>query len=525
MQFTSLPTASLHGGDNPRQSMDSPALDELERSIKQDGILEPLRVVKNESGYRVESGHRRLAVANALGLAEVPVLIVDGDQSVEEFTRALVTNVQRDDLNPVDEAMAYNALITNHGLTAAGVAERIGVAKVRVTSRLELLTLPADVVELYEKGKLPLSARKSFAAIAKVEESIAVAVAKLAAKNVEWGELVAKSPGRVVDHLAVEKGWARIPGRIERDGLLSPELEKRAIKLDTEYMHWKPFITVEQANEAVQGSFAYRGKGSDNAVVMDRSWLAVRVQQALETREKVIAAEKLEYEKFSEIDAKAVPANETEAAAAKEFRKQERAALLAGRDIAKGRNLELGRVLLDKLSVAPYTIGVDLEHVVAASLVGQNPTELFLRGLRYCLPKFITEKDLGTKDKPKPTTIYVSTHEEAGPLVTAFLHPENARPGERLGRALILLAAARYADQGVLPQSGRKSDCMPRMKASDGGNKPPYVDFIGPFDALLKDVAPADLWRAGQTHPNARKWPSDAPVEKLRKEFAKEQAK
>ena len=139
----------------PRQSMDAQALQELADSIKEHGVIQPLIVSEVEPGseaaaagarFQLIAGERRLAAAKLAGLATVPVIVREATPQ-ELLELALVENVQRADLNPLEEAAAYQHLMQDFALTQEKVAERVGKSRVTVTNTLRLLGLPDQLKE------------------------------------------------------------------------------------------------------------------------------------------------------------------------------------------------------------------------------------------------------------------------------------------------------------------------------------------------------------------------------------------
>ena len=187
--------------ENTRSSMDAKKLDELGRSIKQSGILAPVLVHRTEEGLRLVAGFRRIAAADVVldGDFDVPYVVVTEDSLVTN----IVENVQREDINPVDEAYGYLELV-RRGLTPKGIAEKVGVAQARVTLRLQILDLPTDVIALIKSDKLPVSAVKSLKAIAAASLELVRTTAKMCAGKGDWAAVLAKEPERVIAYVAKE---------------------------------------------------------------------------------------------------------------------------------------------------------------------------------------------------------------------------------------------------------------------------------------------------------------------------------
>ena len=133
--------------NQPRKECNEDALQELADSIKQFGVIEPLVVVKRKGYYELIAGERRWRAARLAGLKEVPVVIKDyDDQQIVEI--ALIENIQREDLNPIEEAHAYERLIQEFNLTQDEVAERVSKSRTTVTNALRLLKLTEKVQQM-----------------------------------------------------------------------------------------------------------------------------------------------------------------------------------------------------------------------------------------------------------------------------------------------------------------------------------------------------------------------------------------
>ena len=151
----SLPISQVEPGLNqPRKRFDPEALAELADSIREHGIIQPLTVRRLSSGYyQIIAGERRWRAAKQAGLDEVPAVIIEADdRKVMEI--GLIENLQREDLNPAEEARGYQVLMTEYGMTQDQVAQRMGKSRPAVTNALRLLNLPEDVLTLVEEGRL-----------------------------------------------------------------------------------------------------------------------------------------------------------------------------------------------------------------------------------------------------------------------------------------------------------------------------------------------------------------------------------
>ena len=141
------------GPMQPRTHFDEAALESLAESIKTHGIVQPLLVRRRDGGYELIAGERRWRAAKLAGISHVPVIVKEvPDDSLLEI--ALIENIQRENLNPIEEAHAYKKLIETVGLTQESLASRVGRDRTYITNYLRLLRLPDDVQQLLKEGRL-----------------------------------------------------------------------------------------------------------------------------------------------------------------------------------------------------------------------------------------------------------------------------------------------------------------------------------------------------------------------------------
>ena len=150
-----LPISQVEPGLNqPRKRFDPESLEELKQSIEVHGIIQPLTVRRLSSGYyQIIAGERRWRAAKAAGLAEVPAVIIEADdRKVMEL--GLIENLQREDLNPAEEARGYKVLMEEYGLTQEQLAQRMGKSRPAIANTLRLLALPEELMTMLEEGTL-----------------------------------------------------------------------------------------------------------------------------------------------------------------------------------------------------------------------------------------------------------------------------------------------------------------------------------------------------------------------------------
>jgi ParB family chromosome partitioning protein len=152
--YQRLPIAGIRPNPyQPRREFDEAELSELQASLKSSGLLQPITVRRTAVGYELISGERRLRAATRLGWTDIPAIIHDVDDRTL-LTLALVENLQRADLNAVEEAKGYRRLAEEFGFTHAQIAEAMGKDRTSITSLLRILQLPTAVLDIVEKGHL-----------------------------------------------------------------------------------------------------------------------------------------------------------------------------------------------------------------------------------------------------------------------------------------------------------------------------------------------------------------------------------
>ena len=212
--------------DQPRQDFDDEELEALAESIRIHGVIQPLTVRETSSGYfQIIAGERRWRAARLAQLAEVPVVVVEADDK-KAMELALIENLQRQDLNPVEEALGYQSLMDDYGLTQEEAAGRVGKSRPAVANALRLLNLGGEILEMVRSGKLTAGHARAVLSI-KNEKKQLEAAKKIAALglSVRQAELLcrnmAKEPAPVkesaplaIDYVAeCEKSLSKHLGR------------------------------------------------------------------------------------------------------------------------------------------------------------------------------------------------------------------------------------------------------------------------------------------------------------------------
>ena len=244
--ITRLPLAKLEPRrDQPRTNFDQEKLEELAESIREHGLIQPITVRPVSDGfYQIIAGERRWRAARKAGLYDVPVNIIDADdRETEEL--ALIENLQREDLNPIEEARGYQQLMKKFDLTQEQVADRVGKSRPVVANSLRLLRLPDAVIVLTESGKLSLSHARALLevkdpqwqtdiAIKAVDEGLSVReVTELAKRKPKKNDNQNKPPYRVIEGIdymwEVEEELTKLFGRKIR---IDAGKDRGAIKME-----------------------------------------------------------------------------------------------------------------------------------------------------------------------------------------------------------------------------------------------------------------------------------------------------
>ncbi len=212
--LTTVPLGKIEPrADQPREYFDEEKLEELAQSIREHGLIQPITVRPVDGGYyQIIAGERRWRAARLAGLSQVPVNIIDADDR-KTAELALIENLQREDLNPIEEAKGYRALIEGFKLTQEQAADRVGKSRPAVANALRLLKLPEEVQELLEAGKLSTSQARAVA-----ELSDRDAQAELARRAANEGLSV-----RETTALAKKLASAKKPAAPKKNPRLGPD--------------------------------------------------------------------------------------------------------------------------------------------------------------------------------------------------------------------------------------------------------------------------------------------------------------
>ena len=218
----SLPISQVETcSSQPRKRFDDESLQELADSISQHGIIQPLTVRKLSSGYyQIIAGERRWRAARLAGLQEVPVIVIEADDR-KAAELAMIENLQREDLNPMEEAAGFQSLIESYHMTQEEAAQRVGKSRSAVANALRLLGLTPSVRKLVEEGKLSAGHARALVPLSpSLQESAANAIVS--------GGLSVRQTEALVKRLSAEKKEAQAKDPDEVDYLAEAQNELKA---------------------------------------------------------------------------------------------------------------------------------------------------------------------------------------------------------------------------------------------------------------------------------------------------------
>lgn len=183
--------------DQPRRDFDEEELQALSESIAEHGVIQPLTVRELPNGYyQIIAGERRWRASRMANLSEIPAVIIEADDK-KAMELALIENLQRQDLNPMEEAMGYKSLMEDYGLTQDAAAQRVGKSRSAVANALRLLNLPEPLMEKVRSGELTAGHARAVLSIKSVKKQLEAAQKIMAlGLSVRQAELLCKNMGK-----------------------------------------------------------------------------------------------------------------------------------------------------------------------------------------------------------------------------------------------------------------------------------------------------------------------------------------
>jgi ParB/RepB/Spo0J family partition protein len=461
--------------DNVR-ALDEAHVDALAGSIALQGMLVPVVVRGDGDAFELVAGFHRIAAARSLGLAEVPVVVRDGE--TEDADRA-VENITRKQLNPYEEAKAVHAML-GRGLTEDGAAQALGWPKARVTARVKVLELPERAQQLIGDGVIALSAVDQLRAIGKVAPALLDAVIAYLDDGNAWAaERLAREPGWVLDAAMRETGDKTFAAYLESassHAIVELRLGKKAERLYAEaeklhrqldrYAYGPPAIRftdadVDQARAAGVLIEFERGR----PIIVDRSTYRELVKGAIKRTH-----DQLQTKANAASQEKKAARSSTASADPVTVAKRERDAQLRElTDQAHGANLDLGVALMNGLAaVDPGDIDVARFFVYALvgadydkspyTQTGERIARLAAGGIRLVVGDLRSDVTKTRKDgsRGRLRIDYGDPRDPQAAIAWLWKFIDGAKTaGELYGRALVVIAAEQHATRLVVPASQR----------------------------------------------------------------------
>ena len=217
--------------DQPRRDFDEEELQALAESIGEHGIIQPLTVRELKSGYyQIIAGERRWRAARLANLSEIPVVVIEADDK-KTMELALIENLQRQDLNPVEEALGYKSLMEDYGLTQEDAAKRVGKSRPAVANALRLLGLNAEVLDQVRTGALTAGHARAVLAIKSEKKQLAAAQKIIAlGLSVRQAELLCRNMSKETPEPKMEEVTLKVDYVAECEKQLSKQLG-RGVKI------------------------------------------------------------------------------------------------------------------------------------------------------------------------------------------------------------------------------------------------------------------------------------------------------
>jgi ParB family chromosome partitioning protein len=208
----------------PRTEFNENALEGLKKSIQENGVIQPITVRKTDSGYELIAGERRLRAVQELGYKKIPAFIMQITSEDQMLEMALVENIQREDLNPIELARAYQQLQKEHGLTQEQVAVKVGKDRATIANFIRLLKLPRQIRESLQKNEISMGHARALMGLPSDAQKI-----RLWKKSVKQDYSVRKVEEAVRALLEAGKGEAKLPAPAKDPQLLEIEEQLRTI--------------------------------------------------------------------------------------------------------------------------------------------------------------------------------------------------------------------------------------------------------------------------------------------------------
>jgi len=502
-----LARINVADGHNPRRTVDADELASLTTSVREFGVITPIAVAPDpdtEGDFVLIAGERRYRAACEAALTEIPAVVRVGTNG-DAIDIAITENLQRQDLNPVDEAHGFERALQREGVTQAKLAERLGINPRRISEALRLPRLPESAQEAIATGAVAVKAVRAIEQIAKVSEQVAEAVIAAAAADPQLAGVLADRPGEAVSYVAQEAAedpdsdlvcvpaasWQ--PHDVTELPLPSEQADQIAARVAKLPGGQARMSLAEADIDAARAYGCLLEFEADEAYFMrqqwvcNAAWLADRVLLALDGLERQVA----ERQKTVQQQAGKSPAGgggggrETAAADEAEVKAQRQAAAEEERQRrieVRGANLTLGSKLAEKFHEPKLTN--DVAELVALCVLDRDTADLAARGLRLVREDWQEDQSHTLKSGEHREKIAYLSPVEAEEALWEWLAKART-PEQKIGRVVQALIAARHADESLLAQSNQAFYSLPGGYGAPAGQRIPEL-----VDKLAKRVLP-----------------------------------
>lgn len=494
---------------NPRTARDAKKFAQLVASVREEGVLQPLLVSDDgDGGFRLIAGEGRYLAAGEAGVVEVPVLVRDVDERTGGLELALAENLSREDLDPVQEARAFQRL-KDAGYTKKGIADRLGVSQKLVGDRLAILDIPAQLHGEIADGSIPPSAVKALVALARIHPGLpGVVAARVAApparqwdEPLTWAQVVEDPIAALVaDYEGDDVG---LPADVFDAGESYPvarfsltEKGQKDLRSLCRLLGIEPEqFMVRFGREAIEQAAALKAAhasahgwhhvivGQDVADELAGQYIAacLKTQRAVARREREQgAASGAAAADATDAGSDAAPPSEEER---KEQRRREREAEQERRRQATAYNLELGAAVLKHLG--RLKVDERVLKIIAAIDFSGELGQIAARGARYGFPGWPQESE-SRGDRPK--TEYLASV-DAARKAREFL--DGAKTvADVAGRLTAFAVMARYANEDCVAQSSRS---FYALRAGGSGGLPWAAEVTALIEQLAEERLPEHL--------------------------------
>jgi ParB/RepB/Spo0J family partition protein len=494
-------------GFNPRRERDPNRFAELVATVREEGVLEPVLVTPNQDGdYDLVAGEGRFLAAVEAGCTEVPATVRSVDPETGGLELAMIENLVREELSPVDEAYGYQRLI-EAGLTRKGVAEKVRKPLARIRERLSILELPAELHRAIAHGTVPLGALKALVALAKIHPQLPVIAAARVGEQtnaweepLQWSEVTADPVGAVCAHYdgdpvelpagVYEAGRTYAVAQFSLTEQANKDLAALCRSLEVDVDRATVHFGREAVEQATRLGAAHQSESGFQSLIVGND---VAAQLAADDIKAQLKAHRAQQRREREFERQRQPHDgepagapdvvETEEQAAERRREERKRA--QGEAVAF--NDELGAAVVKSLS--RLRVDERVVKVLAAVDLHGELDKIALRGPRYGFPGWVVHSETKTG---KPKLEYLGSG-EAQAKARTYLQGASTM-AEYAGRCVAVCVMALYAREEAVANSNQAFYSLSVTTGWSGTSGLPWADeVVDLLDEIAVERLPAHL--------------------------------